>query len=240
MKVHITKQGESIDTIANKYTVSKQDLTGINPHVNLSSDLVPGLKLKIPDASRTEKNEHIEKFYPNLDHEKFLKEQAVPIGLKPFESPPVHGQHGHTHGHTHHPPHQHTHTEAIYPEHPTHSTSRPDAPWGHETPWGHLGEHTTHLNLNPETPQHYPWNHPSPPFSTSDARAIFPPIPYYPPYYPYGYGYGYGYPYSYPYSYGLPFFGFGPGYGYGGYGFGHGFHGGGGHFGGHGGGHGHR
>ena len=229
MKIHITKQGESIDTIANKYTVSKQDLTGINPHVNLSSDLVPGLKLKIPDVSRTEKNEHIEKFYPNFDHEKFLKEQAVPVGLKQVENNPR--PEYHTHG-------QHMNAEMPYPEHPTHPMSNPSPPWGH------LGEDTTHLNLNPEMPQHHPWNQPYPPFSTPDTRAIFPPMPYYPPYAPYGYGYPYSYPYGYGYGYGLPFFGFGPGYG-----FGHGWHGGGhfggghfggGHFGGHGGGHGHR
>jgi len=220
MKIHITKQGESIDTIANTYAVSKQDLTGINPHVNLASDLVPGLKLKIPDASRAEKNEHIEKFYPNLDHEKHLKEQAVPIGLKPLNE-------DHAHGH-------HTSAEVTHPTHPPHSLHQ--APHHettqeiphHESPWGHLGEHTTHLN--PESMHHYPWNQPYPSFSAPDARAFIPPVPYYPPY-PYPYGYppygGYGLP--------LPIPGFGPGYGFG---HGHGWHGGG-HYGGghHGGGH---
>ena len=214
MKIHITKQGESIDTIANTYAVSRQDLTGINPHVNPSSDLVPGLKLKIPDASRTEKNEHIEKFYPNFNQEKPLKEQAVPIGLKPIEKEhekptPVAATH-----HTHHTHQKHS----THPTHPPHPTPHHETPH-HETPWGHLGEHTTHLN--PEVTHHYPWNHPYPPFSHHDARAFFPPVPYYPPY-----PYPYGYP---PYSYGvpLPIPGFvGPGYG-----FGHGWHGGG-HFGG--------
>ena len=206
MKIHITKQGESVDTIANTYSVSKQDLTGINPHVNLTSDLVPGLKLKIPDASRTEKNEHIENFFPNLDHEKHLKETAVPIGLKPFETSHTPGHHSSTI-----PSHHHTAPEVTHHTHPTQHSS---------TPWSHLGEHTT--PLNPELSQHHPWNQPFPPFSTTDTRAFLPPLPYYPPY-------GYPYPYAYPYGYGLPLPvpSFGPGYG-----FGHGWHGGGGHFGG--------
>lgn len=213
MKIHITKQGESIDTIANTYAVSRQDLTGINPHINLASDLVPGLKLKIPDANRTEKNEHIEKFFPNLEHEKHLEEKAIPIGLKPFESSHLSGHHHST------MPNHHTPPEATHPTHPPHPTSHSS------TPWSHLGEHTT--PFNPEVTQHYPWNQPFPPFSTADTRAILPPppLPYYPPY-------GYPYPYAYPYGYGLPLPipGFGPGYGFG-HGFGHGFHGGG-HFGG--------
>jgi len=231
MKIHITKQGESIDTIANTYSVSRQDLTGINPHVNLASDLVPGLKLKIPDASRAEKNEHIEKFYPNLNHEKHLKEHAVPIGAKPLKE-----EHSHVHDHhtpaeaTHptHPPHPHAEVShhPHLPHHAHHHEATHPAPH-HEAPWSHLGEHTTHLN--PEMMHHYPWNHPFPPFSAPDTRALIPPVPFYPPYPypPYGYPpYGYGYP--------LPIPGFGPGYG-----FGHGWHGhGGGHFGGgHGGGH---
>ena len=204
MKIHITKQGESIEDITNTYAVSRQDLTGINPHINLASDLVPGLKLKIPDASRTEKDKHIEKYYPNLNNDKHIKEQAVPIGLKPLDE---------THAHAHNTP-----PEVTHPTHPPHGMPH------HEAPWSHLPEHTTHLNPNPEIMQHYPWNQPYPSFSTPDTRAFIPPIPYYPPYPPYP---PYGYP---PYGYGvpLPIPGFGPGYG-----FGHGWHGhGGGHFGG--------
>ena len=216
MKMHITKQGESIETITNRYAVSKQDLTGINPHVNLSSDLVPGLKLKIPDTHRTEKNEHIENFYPNLEAEQHLKEQAVPIGLKPFEST-------HALGNDKIRPNQHTHEEISQPI--------PSTP---STPWGHLDEHTTHLN--PETNQQFPWNQQFPSFSPHDTRLLIPPVPYYPPYSPYPYQYpylGYGYGYGLP----IPVFGFGggyvPGYGHGwhggfGHGFGGGWHGGGG------------
>jgi len=208
MKIHITKQGESLDSVANTYAVSKQDLTGINPHINLASELVPGLKLKIPDASRTEKDTHIEKFYPNLDHNQYMKEQAVPIGLKPFEGT--------------------THTTGN-PEHHTASHPHPETP--HQAPWAHLGEHTTHLT-HETTPHHYPWNGQFSTFAPHDTRAIFPPVPYYPPYSPYPYP-----PYGYPgYGYGgvvpLPF----PVPGFGGYG--HGWHGGGhGGWHGHGGGH---
>ena len=216
MKIHITKQGESIDTIANTYSVSRQDLTGINPHINPSSDLVPGLKLKIPDASRAEKNEHIEKFYPNFNQEKPLKEQAVPIGLKPLEK-----EHPHEKPTPAAATHQTHQTHSTHPTHPPHPTPHHEA--SHPPPWSHLGEHTTHLN--PEVTHHYPWNQPYPPFSTHDSRAFFPPVPYYPPY-PYPYGYP---PYGVPLPLPLPLPGFvGPGYG-----FGHGWHGGGHHGGGH-------
>jgi len=83
MKIHITKQGETVEKIATLYGVSKQDLTGINPHINHSSELVPGLKLKIPDSATVPKNESISKFFPSLSEEaKKLKDKAVPIGLK--------------------------------------------------------------------------------------------------------------------------------------------------------------
>jgi len=209
MKIHITKQGESLDTIANTYAVSKQDLTGINPHINLASELVPGLKLKIPDtSSRTEKDHHIEKFYPNLDHP-YMKEQAVPIGLKPFN------------------------TETTPPsEHPnSHPTPHPHFETPYQTPWAHLGEQTTPLTLENTPPS--PWNGHYPTFAQHDTRAILPPVAYYPPYPPYPYP-----PYAYPPSYGyggvfplpIPVPGFGGGYG-------HGWHGGHGGWHGHGGGH---
>jgi len=226
MKIHITKQGESLETIANTYSVSRQDLTGINPHVNLASELVPGLKLKIPDASRVEKDHHIEKFYPNLDHQhhQYMKEQAVPIGLKPFDEP-------HTHTLAQHPP-------TAHPPHPQHPDGAIPMTNQHQPPWGHLAEHTTHLT--PESVGHYhPWNHPFPPFAPQqDARAIIPPLPYYPPYPPAPYP-PYGYP---PYGYGIPVpipvpgfaSGYGFGHGHGWHGGGHGWHGGGyGHGGGH-------
>ena len=92
MKIHITKQGETLDHIAQKYAVSSQDLTGINAHVNATSELIPGLKLKIPMVDRTKQNasEGIEQFYPNLEQEKQTKEQAVPIGIAPFPEPNPH------------------------------------------------------------------------------------------------------------------------------------------------------
>ena len=222
MKIHITKQGESIDTIANNYSVSRQDLTGINPHVNLASDLVPGLKLKIPAENRTVKNENIEQFFPNLE-----AETAKPIGLKPFE----------TEG-------------APTKEMPVHNYEKPEnhfgqplvdaVPYGPEanSPWNHLANNQTHLTQ--PGPQHS-WNPPYTGFMPQqpgqDTRAIIPPMPYYPPYpYPnpyYGYPpYGYGVPLPIPvpgFGYGGFGPGFGPGFGYGG--FGGGFHGG------HGGGH---
>jgi len=227
MKIHITKQGESIDTIANNYAVSRQDLTGINPHVNLSSDLVPGLKLKIPSANRTGKNESIEQFFPNLD-----KEEAVPIGLKPFptEGEPL--------------------KEVPIQKHeiPTAQPIIEAVPFGPEqvSPWAHLPNNQTNLT---NTGGYQSWNQPfqgfAPQHQPQDSRAIIPPMPYYPPYpYPnpyYGYppygGYGYGVPLPLPVP--VPGFGygggFGPGFGHGG--FGGGFHGGGFHGGGHGGGH---
>lgn len=200
MKIHITKQGESTETIASTYAVSRQDLIGINPHINLSSELVPGLKLKIPEASRAQKAPHIEKFYPNLDSNSYSKEQAVPIGMKPLES----------------------HTHDI-----------PPAPTV-EAPWSHLSENSTYLSA--ESMHQYPWNQSYPHFAPQDARAILPPIPYYPPYPypPYTYpGYGYGGVVPLP----VPIPGFGPGYAGGWHGGWHGGHGG---WHGHGHGHGHR
>ncbi|MCL1989602.1 MAG: LysM domain-containing protein [Defluviitaleaceae bacterium] len=228
MKIHITKQGESLDSIANTYAISRQDLTGINPHINLSSELVPGLKLKIPEANRAEKVDHIEKFYPNLEQNTYLKEQAVPIGMKPFdqshtmnphESVTPHQPHPHAHEGPPTQPHPHVHEGPPAQPHPHVYEGSPTQP---QTPWGHLGEQTTYLT--PNASQHYhPWNQPFPTFSPPDTRVILPPVPYYPPYPPYGYpGYGYGAPFPLPF----PVPGFGPGYG-----FGHGWHGGG-HFGG--------
>ena len=205
MKIHITKQGETVENVANKYAVSNQDLIGINPHINLTSDLVPGLKLKIPDIARTEKpTDHIEKFYPNLEHEKKLKEQAVPIGLKPL-------------------PHMHPEATAAAAHHHPHAHHTPE----YTTPWSHLDEHTVPLNPESHQQSHYPWNPSHHTFHPYDTRAFIPPIGYYPPYPPY--------PYPYPsYGYGfLPIPGFGPGYGFGHgwHGGGHfgGFHGGGHH-----------
>ena len=214
MKIHITKQGESIDTITSKYAVSKQDLTGINPHVNLSSNLVPGLKLKIPDTTRAEINGHVENFYPNLDHEQPLREQSIPIDLKPFET-------------THAP----KTNDQISPTTSTNEdVARPTQDTS-STPWGHLGDHTTYLN--PETKQHHPWNPSFSSASSYDTRAFLPPMPF---------PYPYAYP-DYDYRRPMPGFGpwFGPGVGFGpgfgpwfgpGVGFGPGWHGGG-HFGGH-------
>ena len=92
MKIHITKQGDSLEIIANKYSVSKQDLIGINSHINPSSSLIPGLKLKIPEnAIRKDlpNQDHIQKYYPNIDTFgiPITNQQipsAIPIGLKPF------------------------------------------------------------------------------------------------------------------------------------------------------------
>ena len=222
MKIHITKQGESIDTIASDYAVSRQDLTGINPHVNMATDLVPGLKLKIPQTNRMEKNESIEQFFPNLN-----QEEVKPIGMKPFETEGAPVKEPHITNHESHL--EPGHIEAV--------------PYGTEqiSPWSHLADHHTHLSTN-QGAQH-PWNpqfNGFTPGQGQDMRAIIPPMPYYPPY-PYPNPY-YGYP---PYGYGVPlpipvpgfgYGGFGPGFG-GGFGHGGGFHGGGFHGGGHGGGH---
>ena len=215
MKIHITKQGESIETITSKYAVSKQDLTGINPHVNLSSELVAGLKLKIPDTNRLAPNPHIENFYPNLEFEQNLKEQSVPIGLKPLEATPV----------------SELPAQELPNQQPTGNSAKsiPNPP-----PWAHLGDNFTHLNPHPE--QQFPWNPSFLSNSATDTRLAMT-SPYFLPYPPYPYpAYGYGL----PYGFGVPFpiFGFGPGYGnpYGWYGGGfHGgnFHGGGFHGGGH-------
>ena len=233
MKIHITKQGETVETVAGKYAVSTQDLIGINPHINMTSDLVPGLKLKIPDVARTDKtNDNIEKYYPNL--EQHSKEQAVPIGLKPFPTATAHPE---TTAHHVHPEAKatthHTHPEKAATAHHAHpestsTTAHPHPIQGHTpehtTPWSHLKEQTAPLNTEPET--HYPWSS-HPVLYPHDSRAFIPPIPYYP--YP-----AYPYPYAYPYGYGLPFGGFGHGW-HGGHGHGgHGGHGHGGH-GGHGG-----
>ena len=209
MKIHITKQGESLDDIANNYSVSRQDLAGINPHVNLTTELVPGLKLKIPVANRTVKNEHIEQFFPNLEHD-----EAVPIGLKPFTPQPE----------------MKNEMPVTAVEKHLEQPHIPGANYEPEpvSPWSHLASQPTNLS-NPSG--YHAWNSPYSGFAAQpDTRAIIPPMPYYPPY-PYPSPY-YGYP---PYGYGMPLpvpipvpgFGYGGGFGHGG-----GFHGGG-----HGGGH---
>jgi len=248
MKIHITKKGESIDSIAKHYSVSRQDLSGINPHVSLGSDLVPGLKLKIPESNRVGKSTttSIENYYPSLDSHRPVKEEAVPIGLKPFENQhdhvvavngSYHDQHQNPgyHGFNHHQhqepapvPVPHTHGEVPH---------QMDS----NTPWAHLNNSSTHLS---QPAPHHPWNNPHAQFAppnTEHNRAFYPMSPYYPSYPPYG-PYGpYQYPPYYP-SYPLPI----PlpiiGGGYGGYGGGFGHGGGHGHGGGfgHGGGHGHR
>jgi LysM repeat protein len=170
MKIHITKQGETIEEVASKYSVSNQDLIGINPHLNLTSDLVPGLKLKIPDIARTDKkNDHIEKFYPNLEYDQKLKEQTVPIGLKPFPN---------------------AHPEATATS--THHTPE------YTTPWSHLNEHA--VPLNTQSQPYHPWNPGHHAFSSYDMRIFIPPLPYYPSYpYPYAYPpYGLGFPLPFP------------------------------------------
>lgn len=183
MKIHITKQGETIEEVAGKYAVSHQDLIGINPHINLASDLVPGLKLKIPDVARTERtNDHIEKFYPHLDQGQPLNEQAVPIGLKSFPT----AQPESTAASAHHTTDPKAHPT---PEHPT--------------PWNHLKAHPAPFS------QEHPFHTSHPAMPPYDTRALIPPLPpYYPPYpYPYTYPpYGYGYPLP------IPAFGIGHGW----------------------------
>jgi len=69
MKIHITKQGDTLEMLASKYSVSHQDLLGLNSHINPASTLTPGLKLKIPQSRNfdTTGAEHIQKYYPNID-----------------------------------------------------------------------------------------------------------------------------------------------------------------------------
>ena len=196
MKIHITKQGETLDEITKKYNLSQQDLMGINPHIDFNASLVSGLKLKIPETREVGPTSNMENFYPRLDHEQQLKEQAVPIGLKPF--PEVNASHE---------------TPEMNPQHPA-----SDHPI-----YGHLNESSTYLNT---APPHLspPWNPYFPSVGNQDMRLPYP--PYYPPYPPYPYPYPYPYPaYGYGLPLPFPGFGFGHGFGHGGHGW-HGGHGG--------------
>lgn len=206
MKIHITKQGESLEILSNHYAVSKQDLIGINPHVNLASDLVPGLKLKIPDTNRADKLESFENFYPKMDASEIDKEKAVPIGLKPYDTTPEVNQPG-------------LNNEMHF---------NYNAP--HEYPWGQLNENMS--SINTDAPTYHPWANTAQ-FAHHDARAFMPPVALYPPYpptpYPYSPlsypGYGYGAPLPLPIPIPVPSFGY-HGHNWGGYGYHGGFHGG--------------
>ena len=194
MKIHITKQGETLDEITKKYNLSKQDLMGINPHIDFNASLVSGLKLKIPEKDRSEQSPNVENFYPRLDHEQQLKEQAVPIGLKPFPQVAAGGIHSEAH------PGQTTTGNSIY---------------------GHLNESSIPLGTTTPHPNP-PWNPYFPTSQSQDMRLPYP--PYYPPYPPYPYPYPYPYPaYGYGLPLPLPGFGYGHGFGHGWHG-GHGGH----------------
>ena len=228
MKIHITKQGDTLGTVASKHGVSQQDLLGVNTHINPTSDLIPGLKLKIPEATVRKEDAssmgHISQFYPNLEPSAAgappMQEgaAATPIGLKPFADQeakePVVAAHGA------HAPHM---AQSVTPM----ADGAGSMTFPHYT--GGASENWSSLNPQPAgaatawPPHGAGFAPPTPP---ADMRLIPPIYPPYPPYgYPYPYaGYGYGYPLP------LPF----PGYGFGG--FGHGF--GGFHGGFHGGGHG--
>ena len=67
MKIQITKKGDTIEKIANKFAISIQDLIDFNPHINLTVDLTPGIKLIIPPTKGVDSQ--IKRSYSNLDTE---------------------------------------------------------------------------------------------------------------------------------------------------------------------------
>ena len=70
MKIHIVQRNDTFETIATRYGISVQDLIGTNTHINYTSGLVPGLKVKIPMPPRQEEpmvDQHIQKYYPSID-----------------------------------------------------------------------------------------------------------------------------------------------------------------------------
>lgn len=130
MKIHITKQGETLDEITKKYNQSKQDVMGINPHIDFNAGLVSGLKLKIPETSEIRQTSNMENFYPRLNQNGRPKEEAIPIGLKPLpsvEAPPTDGS-----TNSHHPIYGHlkegqTSLNAV-PPHPPWNPYFPGSP----------------------------------------------------------------------------------------------------------------
>lgn len=95
MKIHIVQRDDTFKTIAEKYSVSVQDLIGMNTHINHLAPLVPGLKVKVPSPARKEAPnvaQHIQKYYPNIDTETIdlqTASTAEPATVKKVQPIPV-------------------------------------------------------------------------------------------------------------------------------------------------------
>lgn len=95
MKIHIVQRDDTFETIADKYSVSVQDLVGMNTHINHLAPLVSGLKVKVPSPARKEAPnvaQHIQKYYPNIDTETInlqTASTAEPVAVKKVQPIPV-------------------------------------------------------------------------------------------------------------------------------------------------------
>ena len=95
MKIHIVQRDDTFESIADKYSVSVQDLVGMNTHINHLAPLVSGLKVKVPSPARKEAPnvaQHIQKYYPNIDTETIDLQTAStvePVTAKKVQPVPV-------------------------------------------------------------------------------------------------------------------------------------------------------
>lgn len=95
MKIHIVQRDDTFESIADKYSVSVQDLVGMNTHINHLTPLVSGLKVKVPSPARKEAPnvaQHIQKYYPNIDTETIDLQTAStvePVTAKKVQPVPV-------------------------------------------------------------------------------------------------------------------------------------------------------
>ena len=95
MKIHIVQRDDTFESIAERYSVSVQDLIGMNTHINHLAPLVPGLKVKVPSPARKEAPnvaQHIQKYYPNIDTETIdlqTASTAEPVAVKKVQPIPA-------------------------------------------------------------------------------------------------------------------------------------------------------
>ena len=95
MKIHIVQRDDTFESIAERYSVSVQDLILMNTHINHLAPLVPGLKVKVPSPARKEAPnvaQHIQKYYPNIDTETIdlqTASTAEPVAVKKVQPIPA-------------------------------------------------------------------------------------------------------------------------------------------------------
>lgn len=73
MIIHIVRPNEKVDSIMNHYMISKNELISNNGHINDWNNLIPGVKIRIPEITKEilevldESEPFVEEYYPKQE-----------------------------------------------------------------------------------------------------------------------------------------------------------------------------